>query len=426
MQNITVIGTQWGDEGKGKIVDLLSKECDVIVRFQGGHNAGHTLQIDGVTYKLSLLPSGIVRQGKTSVIGNGVVIDLAALQKEMQQVQSQGVSITPDNLIIADNACIILDLHRELDQNLEAAKGKNKIGTTGRGIGPAYEDKAARRAIRIGDLADANYLAERVDNLLVYHNILRKGLGLPQLNAADILAQLQEFAQFINPYVKPVWYELNRLAQQGKKIMFEGAQGTLLDVDHGTYPFVTSSNTISSQSATGSGLNTKNYVIGLAKAYCTRVGSGPFPTEQLNDLGQHLGERGHEFGTVTGRKRRCGWLDLVLLKKSCALNAVDGIALTKLDVLDELETIKLCVGYKLDGKQIDYLPSIVSQQERLKPIYKEFTGWQTSTYGVRDIAKLPTQAQDYISYIQEFTGTNVDLVSTSPEREDCIFIKQLF
>lgn len=421
--NITIIGTQWGDEGKGKIVDLLAESADVIVRFQGGHNAGHTLVINGVTYKLSLLPSGIVRKGKISIIGNGVVLDPEHFIKEMAQLSEKGIKISPDNLYIADNCCLILPLHSEIDKAIEEAKGANKIGTTGRGIGPAYEDKVARRAIRISDLLTPEFLKERIENLLIYHNALRRGLGHKEFTVQEVFDFLMNLAPKITPFAKPVWYELDKLQAAGKKILFEGAQGTLLDVDHGTYPFVTSSNTIAAQSQIGCGLGyTKSFKLGITKAYTTRVGSGPFPTELENETGEHLQKKGHEFGTVTSRKRRCGWFDAVLVRQACKLNGIDGIALMKLDVLEELDSLKICTGYELDGKKYDYFPTCPSQQQRIKPVYEEIAGWKSTTAGVRKFSDLPSNAQKYVKRLEELVGVKISLISTSPERDDSIMI----
>lgn len=417
--NISIIGTQWGDEGKGKIVDLLAEKADVIVRFQGGHNAGHTLVINGVTYKLSLLPSGVVRKGKISVIGNGVVIDPEHLFKEIAQLEEKGIKITPQNLMIADNCCLILPIHQDVDKAGEEKKGDKKIGTTGRGIGPAYEDKVARRAIRICDLADKEYLHERLTALVNYH-------GYPN-KFAEIYNRLLELAPRILSFAKPVWYELDKLNSAGKRILFEGAQGTMLDVDHGTYPFVTSSNTIAGNAITGCGLGyAKSYKLGITKAYTTRVGSGPFPTELEDEIGEHLGKKGHEFGTVTARKRRCGWFDAVLVRQACKLNGIDGIALMKLDVLDELEKIKICTGYEIDGKKYDYLPSSCHLVEKIKPIYEELDGWQSTIYGVNKFDKLPPNAQKYINRIKELLGVEIAIISTSPEREDSIVSENIF
>ena len=423
-KNITIIGAQWGDEGKGKIVDLLAEKSDIVVRFQGGHNAGHTLVIDGVTYKLSLLPSGIVREGKISVIGNGVVIDPQHLIKEIAQITEKGVKISPANLMISESCPLILPHHCELDKHLEEAKGGKKIGTTGRGIGPAYEDKIARRAVRLCDLADEELLMEKIEAQLFYHNSLRKGLGVEPVDAQAVYDELKALAPQILPYVKPVWLELENFRKQGKKILFEGAQGTLLDVDHGTYPFVTSSNTVAGQAIAGCGMGyADSFVLGIAKAYTTRVGSGPFPTELENEIGEHLGARGHEFGTVTARKRRCGWFDAVLVRQACKLNGIDGIALTKLDVLDEMETLKLCVGYEIDGKKYEYLPANAALQAKATPIYEDIEGWQSNTAGIRDFDQLPPKAKEYVRRIEELLEVKITIVSTSPERNDSIFLK---
>ena len=422
-ENITIIGAQWGDEGKGKIVDLLAEELEVIVRFQGGHNAGHTIVVDDVTYKLSLLPSGIVRKGKISVIGNGVVIDPQHLKKEIAQIREKGVEISPENLMISESCPLILPHHCELDQLLEEAKGGKKIGTTGRGIGPAYEDKIARRAIRLCDLADDEALKEKIEAQLFYHNALRKGLGVDPVSADEVYNGLKAIADEILPFVKPVWLELEKFRKQGKRIMFEGAQGTLLDVDHGTYPFVTSSNTVAGQANAGCGMGyADSFVLGIVKAYTTRVGSGPFPTELEDEIGEHLGEKGHEFGTVTERKRRCGWFDAVLVRQSCKLNGIDGIALTKLDVLDELETLKLCVGYEIDGERYDYYPANANLQAKATPIYEDIEGWQTSTEGTRSFEDLPPKAQAYVKRIEELLEVQISIISTSPERMDSIML----
>lgn len=428
MTNVIVIGSQWGDEGKGKIVDWLSNKADVVVRFQGGHNAGHTLVIDGKVYKLSLLPSGIVRKGKVSVIGNGVVIDPHALLKEIAAVAKEGIKITPDNLIIAENAPLILPLHQQMDQASEAAKGKGKIGTTGRGIGPAYEDKVARRGIRVSDLADEEILEERLEGLLVHHNAMRKGLGIEEVSLKELKKELLLLAPKILPFAKPVWKVLDEFASDGKKILFEGAQGVMLDVDHGTYPYVTSSNTVTGAAFVGSGfgIGGAKYVLGITKAYTTRVGSGPFPTEQDNDIGNLIGERGREFGTVTGRKRRCGWFDAVMVRQAVKISGINGIALTKLDVLDGMEKLKICVGYKHDGKKYDYLPSSIRIQAEIEPIYEELSGWKQSTQGARSYKELPAKAVKYIRRIEELIGTPVALLSTSPEREDTILLKDPF
>ena len=430
MANVVVVGSQWGDEGKGKIVDWLSERADVVVRFQGGHNAGHTLVIDGVSYKLSLLPSGVVRPGKLSVIGNGVVVDPHALVAEIDRLGEQGVTVTSDNLRIAENATLILSLHRELDGIREdaASNSGTKIGTTRRGIGPAYEDKAGRRAIRAMDLANLNTLGTKVDRLLTHHNALRRGLGETELSHASIMAELEEVAARIVPFLEPVWRLLDERKRSGARILFEGAQGTLLDIDHGTYPYVTSSNTVAGQAAAGSGMGpgSIDYVLGIAKAYTTRVGEGPFPTEQNNEVGEFLGERGHEFGTVTGRKRRCGWFDAVAVRQAVAVNGISGIALTKLDVLDGLEEIKVCTGYRLDGREIDYLPGSQGQQARVEPVYTSMEGWKGSTVGARSWAELPAEAVKYVRLIEELIGAPIALLSTSPEREDTILVHDPF
>ncbi|MCL9983795.1 MAG: adenylosuccinate synthase [Erythrobacter sp.] len=427
MANVTVIGAQWGDEGKGKIVDWLASRADVVVRFQGGHNAGHTLVIDGKTYKLSLLPSGIV-SGTLSVIGNGVVLDPWALRDEVAKVEGQGVSITDENLAIADNCPLILPLHRDLDGLRETAAGKGKIGTTGRGIGPAYEDKVGRRAIRVCDLAHLESLDAQLDRLCAHHDALRAGFGQPPVDRAALLEEMREIAPFVLRFAQPVWKRLKKVRRAGAKILFEGAQGVLLDVDHGTYPFVTSSNTVSGTAASGSGLgpNSTGYVLGIVKAYTTRVGSGPFPTELDDAVGQRLGERGHEFGTVTGRKRRVGWFDAVLVRQSCAISGVTGIALTKIDVLDGLEKVAICTGYRLHGKVYDYLPSHAADQAACEPIYEEMDGWHESTAGARSYAALPANAIKYIQRIQELIECPVALVSTSPERDDTILMRDPF
>ena len=428
MSNVAVIGAQWGDEGKGKIVDWLSSRADVVVRFQGGHNAGHTLVVDGVTYKLSLLPSGIVRKGKKSIIGNGVVIDPYALLNEIKIISEQGVEISEDNLIIAENATLILSLHREVDNISETNRGTSKIGTTGRGIGPAYEDKVGRRAIRVCDLVNKENLAKKIDNLLDHHNALRRGFGAAEIKKADIMKELTDIADKILPFAKPVWKILNEYHEQGKLILFEGAQGVMLDVDHGTYPFVTSSSTVAGQAAAGSGfsLNNIGYVLGITKAYTTRVGSGPFPTELKDKIGDLLGERGREFGTVTGRKRSCGWFDAVLVKQSIITSGINGIALTKLDILDGFEKIKICIGYKYEGKTLDYLPAAQEIQAKVEPIYEELDGWSDSTAGVRSLKDLPANAIKYIRRIEELVNTTVAVLSTSPNREDTILIKDPF
>ena len=428
MANVAVVGAQWGDEGKGKIVDWLSERADVVVRFQGGHNAGHTLVINGVTYKLSLLPSGILRPGKLSVIGNGVVIDPWALIAEIEKLTKQGVHISRDNLRIAGNATLILPLHSELDKLREAAAGDGKIGTTGRGIGPAYEDKVGRRAIRVNDLADISTLGPKIDRMLAHHNALRRGMGQPEHSAATVMAQLQEVAPKILPFSDAVWAKLDDMRREGKRILFEGAQGILLDIDHGTYPYVTSSNTVAGQAAAGSGLGPSavSYVLGICKAYTTRVGSGPFPTEQANDVGEWIGARGHEFGTVTGRKRRVGWFDSVLVRQAIKTSGIQGIALTKLDVLDGLDEIKVSVGYQLDGKRIDLFPAAEDQQARVEPIYESFEGWKGTTAGARSWSALPAQAVKYVRYLEELIQCPIALLSTSPEREDTILMTDPF
>jgi adenylosuccinate synthase len=427
MANVTVIGAQWGDEGKGKIVDWLAARADVVVRFQGGHNAGHTLVVGDQTYKLSLLPSGIVT-GTLSLIGNGVVLDPWALRDEIARLESQGVAITTDNFGIADNCPLILPIHRDLDVLRETAAGKGKIGTTGRGIGPAYEDKVGRRAIRVCDLAHLDELEPQLDRLCAHHDALRAGFNEPAIDRARLIADLREIAPFVRKYAQPVWKRLNDVKKAGAKILFEGAQGVLLDVDHGTYPFVTSSNTVSGTVASGSGMGpgSAGFVLGIVKAYTTRVGSGPFPTELEDEVGQRLGERGHEFGTVTARKRRCGWFDAVLVRQTCAISGVTGIALTKIDVLDGFDTIKICTGYELDGEVLDYLPAHAAEQARVKPVYEEFEGWEGTTVGARSWADLPAQAIKYIRRIEELIDCPVASVSTSPEREDTILVRDPF
>jgi adenylosuccinate synthase len=428
MTNVVVMGAQWGDEGKGKIVDWLSERADIVVRFQGGHNAGHTLVIDGKTYKLALLPSGVVRGGKLSIIGNGVVVDPWHLAGEIEAIIKQGVSITPDNLKLAENATLILPLHRELDQLREAAAGGQKIGTTGRGIGPAYEDKVGRRAVRAQDLRNLQNLGPKIDRLLVHHNALRKGLGEPLIDKDQLIAELTAIAPKILPYVDTVWDTLDKARRQGKRILFEGAQGALLDVDHGTYPYVTSSNTIAAQAAAGSGMGPQSlgFVLGLAKAYTTRVGSGPFPTELFDDTGKLIGERGKEFGTNTGRQRRCGWFDAVLVRQVVKIAGINGIALTKLDILDPLPELKICIGYDLDGKKYDRLPAGMNEQARVKPIYETMPGWQSTTAGKRSWGELPAAAIKYVKRIEELIGCQVTLLSTSPERDDTILMHDPF
>lgn len=428
MANVVVVGSQWGDEGKGKIVDWLSSRADVVVRFQGGHNAGHTLVVDGVTYKLSLLPSGVVRGGKLSVIGNGVVLDPWAFLSEVERIKEQGVSVNPENLLISESAALILPIHSELDGIRENREDGIKIGTTKRGIGPAYEDKVARRAIRVCDLADEDHLLARLENLLHHHNALRRGLGHPETDPKELYAQLLEVAPKILPFMAPVWHSLDEAARSDKKILFEGAQGAMLDIDHGTYPFVTSSNTIAGQAAAGSGMGPSalNYVLGITKAYTTRVGEGPFPTELSDAVGQRLGERGHEFGTVTGRQRRCGWFDAVMVKQAIITGGISGISLTKLDVLDGMAELKICVGYKLDGKIIKRLPAGAANQAAVVPIYESMPGWQGSTRGARSWADLPAEAVKYVRRVEELIGCPVSMVSTSPEREDVILMRDPF
>jgi adenylosuccinate synthase len=429
MANVVVVGSQWGDEGKGKIVDWLSEQADIVVRFQGGHNAGHTLVIGNQTYKLSLLPSGVVRGGKLSVIGNGVVVDLQALINEIGKLKEQGVTVTPESLRVAENATLILPLHQELDVAREKASGKGAIGTTGRGIGPAYEDKVGRRAIRVMDLADLDHLNGKIDRLLAHHNALRRGLGMPEISAKAVYDHLAGFAPKVLPFMDSVWSLLDAKRREGKRILFEGAQGALLDIDHGTYPFVTSSNTVAGQAATGSGMGPGaiDYVLGICKAYTTRVGNGPFPTDQMNNaIGKTLGERGREFGTVTGRARRCGWFDAVLVRQTVQTSGIDGLALTKLDILDGFPEIKVCVGYRLDGARIDYLPAGERAQAQVEPIYEVIEGWQEPTAKARSWAELPAQAIKYVRRVEELVGCPVALLSTSPEREDTILMKNPF
>ncbi len=428
MANVVVVGSQWGDEGKGKIVDWLSERADVVVRFQGGHNAGHTLVIDGVTYKLSLLPSGIVRKGRLSIIGNGVVLDPWALLAEIETVRKQNVEVTPRNLMVAENAALILPLHRDLDLAREKNAGAGKIGTTGRGIGPAYEDKVARRAIRLGDLADPDFLGRRIDSMLAHHNALLRGLGMSEIDRDLLLRELLDVAPKVLPFAGAVWRRLDDLRRTGKRILYEGAQGTMLDIDHGTYPFVTSSNTVAAQAAVGSGQGPGaiDYVLGITKAYTTRVGGGPFPTELTDDIGKTLGERGREFGTVTGRPRRCGWFDAVLVRQAVRVNGIHGIALTKLDVLDGQRELKVCVAYRLDGETLDYLPASVTRQSRVEPVYETLEGWGESTRGARSWVDLPATAVKYIRRIEEIIGAPVALLSTSPERDDTILVHDPF
>jgi len=428
MSNVVVVGSQWGDEGKGKIVDWLSSRAEVVVRFQGGHNAGHTLVVDGKVYKLSLLPSGIVRGGKLSVIGNGVVIDPWALEAEIKRIRDQGVHIGTDALLISDTAPLILPIHGELDAIRENRADGIKIGTTRRGIGPAYEDKVARRAIRVCDLADTEHLRARIDNLLHHHNALRVGLGHDPVDAAELTQKLLDIAPTLLKYAGPVWHHLDEASRAEKKILFEGAQGAMLDVDHGTYPFVTSSNTIAGQAAAGSGMGPRalNYVLGITKAYTTRVGEGPFPTELEDEIGQRLGEKGHEFGTVTGRKRRCGWFDAVMVRQAIVTGGIDGIALTKLDVLDGMAELKICTGYKLGDKILRRFPAGMSDQAAVTPIYETLPGWSGSTQGARSWADLPAEAVKYVRRLEEAIGCPVSMVSTSPEREDVILIRDPF
>jgi len=428
MANVAVVGAQWGDEGKGKIVDWLSERADIVVRFQGGHNAGHTLVIGNNTYKLSLLPSGVVRPGKLGVIGNGVVVDPWALCEEIAKLEGQGVAVSHENLRLAENATLILPLHRELDVIREEAAGAGKIGTTGRGIGPAYEDKVGRRAIRVQDLRNLSTLGPKVDRILVHHNALRRGLSQPEISKEKLMAELAEIAPKILPFMDVTWDLLDRARKAGKRILFEGAQGALLDIDHGTYPFVTSSNTVAAQAATGSGMGPRavGYVLGIAKAYTTRVGSGPFPTELDDATGEKLGERGREFGTVTGRKRRCGWFDATLVRQTIKVCGIDGIALTKLDVLDGFDELKVGVGYTLDGERMDRLPAGSNAQARVKPVWETLSGWSQSTHGARSWADLPAQAVKYVRYIEELIECPVTLLSTSPERDDTILVRDPF
>jgi adenylosuccinate synthase len=428
MANVAVVGSQWGDEGKGKIVDWLSERADIVVRFQGGHNAGHTLVVNNNTYKLSLLPSGVVRPGKLSVIGNGVVVDPWALASEIEGLRRQGVEISRDNLRVADNATLILPMHRELDGLREGAAGTNAIGTTKRGIGPAYEDKVGRRAIRVMDLANLKTLRPKIERALTHHNALRRGLGVEEISADTLFEELSAIAPQVLPYVDRVWQLLDQHRREGKRILFEGAQGALLDIDHGTYPFVTSSNTVAGQAATGCGLGPRavSYVLGITKAYTTRVGQGPFPTELTDEVGRTLGERGHEFGTVTGRPRRCGWFDACLVRQTIKVAGIDGIALTKLDVLDGFDELKVCVGYRLDGREIDYLPAAQGAMSRVEPIYEVLDGWQESTEGARSWAQLPAQAIKYVKRLEELIEAPVTLLSTSPKREDTILVQDPF
>jgi len=428
MRNVAVVGSQWGDEGKGKIVDWLSEQADIVIRFQGGHNAGHTLVIDGVTYKLRLLPSGIVRKNKISIIGNGVVVDPWALLDEIKEIKEKGVDVNSENFMISESANLILPFHREMDEIREDAAGKSKIGTTRRGIGPAYEDKVGRRSIRVMDLRSEKNLDQRLETVLLHHNAIRKGLGKKIFEKNQLKEDLLKIAPEILKFSAPVWLKIDQFKKNKKKILFEGAQGILLDVDHGTYPFVTSSNTVASSAATGTGCgpNSINYVLGITKAYTTRVGEGPFPTELVDHTGELLGTRGKEFGTVTSRKRRCGWFDGVLVRQTIKISGIDGIALTKLDVLDELDEIKMCIEYDLDGKKINYLPAAMEDQLKIKPIYKTFPGWKTSTSGIKNIKELPENAKNYIFALEDFIGTKISSISTSPEREDTILIENPF
>ena len=428
MKNVVVVGSQWGDEGKGKIVDWLSDQADIVIRFQGGHNAGHTLVIDGVTYKLRLLPSGIVRKGKISIIGNGVVVDPWALLEEIKEIKSKGVDINEDNFIISESANLILPFHREMDEIREDAAGKGKIGTTRRGIGPAYEDKVGRRSIRVMDLRSESNLDHRLETVLLHHNAIRKGLGKKIYEKKQLKKDLLKIAPEILKFSKPVWLKIDEYKKKKKKILFEGAQGILLDVDHGTYPFVTSSNTVAASAATGSGCgpNSIHYVLGITKAYTTRVGEGPFPTELKDEIGELIGTKGKEFGTVTSRKRRCGWFDGVLVRQTIKVSGIDGIALTKLDVLDELDEIKMCVKYELNGEKLDYLPAAFEDQQKIKPIYKIFPGWKSTTSGIKNIDELPENAKKYIFAVEDFIGAKISSISTSPKREDTILIENPF
>ena len=428
MKNVVIVGSQWGDEGKGKIVDWLSDQADVVIRFQGGHNAGHTLVINGITYKLRLLPSGIVRKDKISIIGTGVVVDPWALLEEINEIKSKGINVNEENFIISESASLILPFHREIDEIREKVAGKGKIGTTLRGIGPAYEDKAGRRSIRLADLSSESILDKKLETALLHHNAIRKGLGKKKYSKDKLKKELLKIVPEILKYSQPVWLKIDEFKKKKKKILFEGAQGILLDVDHGTYPFVTSSNTVASNAATGTGcgLRTINYVLGVTKAYTTRVGKGPFPTELKDNIGKLLGSRGKEFGTVTSRKRRCGWLDGVLVRQTVKVSGIDGIALTKLDVLDKLDEIKMCVEYELNGKKIQYLPASVDDQTKIKPIYKIFPGWKSSTNGIKNIEALPENAKKYIYAIEDFIGAKISCISTSPEREDTILLENPF
>ncbi len=428
MTNVAVIGSQWGDEGKGKIVDWLSQKADVIVRFQGGHNAGHTLVVNNVTYKLKLLPSGIVRKNKISIIGNGVVIDPWALIDEIKQIEKLGIKISNKNLYIAENATLILPLHKELDGIREDSKNTEKIGTTRRGIGPAYEDKVGRRGIRLMDLANKKNLSKRIDMILHHHDSIRKGLKKNKINKKKLIANLIKISPKILKYSQPVWKKINEFKKKKKTILFEGAQGILLDIDHGTYPFVTSSNTVAgaASAGTGCGVDMINYTLGIVKAYTTRVGEGPFPTELKNEIGKSIGRKGKEFGTVTNRKRRCGWFDAVLVKQSCTISGIHGIALTKIDVLDQFKDLYVCIGYKLNGKKIDYLPGSLEDQFKVKPVYKKFSGWLKSTKGIKKWNALPANAKKYVNFIKKYCGVRISSISTSPKREDTILLENPF
>ncbi len=428
MKNVIVVGSQWGDEGKGKIVDWLSSEADVVVRFQGGHNAGHTLVIDKKVFKLRLLPSGIVREKKISILGNGVVIDPWALLDEIKEIKNKGISVTDENFMISESASLILPFHQEMDEIREDIAGKSKIGTTRRGIGPCYEDKVGRRSIRVMDLRSESNLDSRLKNVLAHHNAVRKGLNKKIYKKDELKKKLLKIAPQILKYAKPVWLELDKFIKNRKKILFEGAQGILLDVDHGTYPYVTSSNTVPSMASTGTGLGPDklNYILGITKAYTTRVGSGPFPTELNNKIGESLGKKGKEFGTVTARKRRCGWFDGVLVRQTIKISGINGIALTKLDVLDDMDEIKICVQYELNGKKIDYLPSAPEDQFNVRPIYKTFPGWKTKTQGIRHMKDLPENAKKYVYALEDFIGAKISSISTSPERDDTILLEDPF
>jgi len=428
MSNVAVIGSQWGDEGKGKIVDWLSEKADVVVRFQGGHNAGHTLIVDNITYKLNLLPSGVVRKNKISIIGNGVVIDPWALLNEIKEIDKLGIKVNNENLYIAENANLILPLHKELDEIREDTSNTDKIGTTRKGIGPAYEDKVGRRGIRVMDLANEKNLSRKIDMMLFHHNSIRKGLGKKIVNKDQLMKELLKISEEILKYSKPTWKKIEEFKKEKKTILFEGAQGVFLDVDHGTYPFVTSSNTVVGAASIGSGcgLNTVNYILGIVKAYTTRVGEGPFPTELNSEIGKKIGEKGKEFGTVTNRQRRCGWFDAVLVKQSCVISGINGIALTKIDVLDEFKELNICIGYELDGRKIDYFPSGLHDQVKLKPIYQKMDGWLKNTAGIKKWEELPENARKYISFIKDYCGVKISSISTSPKREDTILLENPF